>query len=33
MEIYILDEFFKKYGENNTIIISADIENQINGLN
>ena len=27
------DEFIKKYGENNTIIISADIENQINGLN
>ena len=27
------DEFIKKYGENNTIIVSADIENQINGLN
>ena len=27
------DEFINKYGENNTIIISADIENQINGLN
>ena len=32
MEINIHKNFIKKFGEENTLIVSADIENQINEL-
>ena len=32
LAIIIQKNFYKKYGEQNTLIVSADIENQINQL-